>query len=138
MVYTESMKVTPEQTKANREKCRRYYWRNVEKQRARVLANYHEWVKDPNMKEHLRQINRKAKSVQRFGVESRDEILKRFKNKCANCDKKKKLVIHHLDNRGRKVIGKEKPNNSPENLIAICQGCHVLHHTKGLELQVKV
>jgi len=73
----------------------------------------------------LRDWNQKAVSRMRFGVDSREEILERFGNKCANCKSTKSLVIHHIDNQGRRV---KAPNNARKNLVVLCRSCHFQHH----------
>ncbi len=40
---------------------------------------------------------------------------------CELCDEKKKLIVHHLD--------RDRLNNVPENLQAICRLCHTRLHT---------
>jgi len=120
-----------------RERCRKYYWNNVEEQRKRVLSNYHKWREDPKRSQRLAEINRKAKARQRYGVEDREIILKRFNYACANCGKTpSRPMIHHIDNRGRKVDGISKPNNDSKNLMVVCPGCHLAHHRWGHELKV--
>ena len=115
------------------ESCRakRYYRDNREAQKARYKKEYHHNKKHNYAQ--LRKANQKAVARKRFGVDSRDEILRRFNNQCANCGSTKNLVIHHIDNQGRKV---QKPNNLSKNLTVLCRGCHVKHHTKNLQVKV--
>jgi hypothetical protein len=105
--------------------------------RARARKQY--WNEKKSDYEKLRKRNYKAKSRQRFGVESRKEFIKQRGSSCQNCgDSTKRLLIHHIDNQGRKVQNfGEKPNNLPENLMVLCYACHTRHHRYGLELKMK-
>lgn len=122
----------------NRERCKRYYQAHKKVQQLRCLKNYRKWKSSPNRAKRLQKINKKAKARQRYGTESRVEILKRYNHSCANCNSTKRLMIHHLDNKGRKVDGIEKPNNTPKNLVVLCARCHVLHHTRNMKLNIQV
>jgi len=86
--------------------------------------------------EYVRDINRRAKAKQRFGVNSREEILAKYNYQCVSCKSGDKLVIHHRDNLGRSVEGKRKPNNAPENLVVLCAACHLGHHKGRLKMKV--
>lgn len=51
-------------------------------------------------------------------AEIRKEIIKRDDKKCKVCGKKKRLQVHHI------VPWRQTKDNSPENLITLCIGCH--------------
>ncbi len=104
----------------------------LEKHRAKY------WVLKKEKHEYLRAINQKAKTRQRFGVDNRNEFIQSRGGLCQNCGSDRFLRIHHIDNNGRKaeMVGK-KPNNSPQNLVVLCQGCHVSHHRHGMKLKLK-
>jgi len=55
--------------------------------------------------------------------EKKEDILKRFNNRCAVCDRDEGLHIHHKDNNPK--------NNSPENLIVLCSVCHKKVHMRA-------
>lgn len=44
----------------------------------------------------------------------------RDKNRCQTCGKKELLIIHHKD--------RNDMNNNPDNLICLCNNCHLLLH----------
>lgn len=90
----------------------------LEKSRKRYFKD-----KKENYK-YLRAINQKAQAKKRFGVLDREEILKRFNNKCCCCGTDKKLAIHHIDGNGRGKV----PNNNPNNLEVLCSSCHKIEH----------
>jgi len=96
------------------------------------------WNEKQNNYERLHKRNVKAKTRQRFGVDDRLDFIKQLGGKCQNCGSEKGLVIHHIDNQGRKVqnLG-QKPNNELSNLRVICHSCHTLHHVYGKELKLK-
>lgn len=65
---------------------------------------------------------------QEFNNELKEKIRKRDNHRCQECfrhqdeiftksGKRKKLVIHHIDY--------DKKNNNPNNLISLCQNCHM-------------
>ena len=82
--------------------------------------------------DYIRNINRKAKARQRFGIEDRELFIKEAGGVCTNCGKDKTLIVHHIDGNGRRS---EVVNNSPDNLMILCQGCHVGHHRWGKPLK---
>ena len=49
-------------------------------------------------------------------------VLKRDNNECQCCKTNKKLIVHHLDCNPK--------NNSPSNLIVLCNQCHSHLHNK--------
>lgn len=62
-------------------------------------------------------------NLQRYGVvssELRAKILKRDKYKCALCNSKKPLQIHHIIRFADSVMLRD----NPENLISLCRTCH--------------
>ena len=62
----------------------------------------------------------------------RQAVLERDGNKCMSCGSIERLVVHHVDNKGR---GCKKPDNGIENLVTLCRGCHMKVHFWGLVLQ---
>jgi len=88
--------------KNNPEKVREY----SKKERKKNSEHY----RDREAKRH----NEKAFDGNRFAVLDRDE------NKCVVCGLEQGLVVHHKDC--------SKKNNSPENLITLCRGCHCQVH----------
>jgi hypothetical protein len=57
-----------------------------------------------------------------LSLDKREDILRKFNNKCIICDKEEGLHIHHKDNNPQ--------NNLPENLIVLCGVCHKKAHMK--------
>lgn len=55
----------------------------------------------------------------------RQEVLERDGWKCRKCGATRLLVVHHLDNTGRKSPSRD---NSPSRLITLCRACHVKLH----------
>lgn len=60
----------------------------------------------------------------------REPVLMRDGYKCMKCGKTKLLVVHHKDENGR---GSPNPNNSMDNLITYCRGCHITEHRPKLK-----
>ena len=54
----------------------------------------------------------------------RNHILERDNHICTICGSSQKLVIHHKD--------KNPLNNQDENLITVCNICHLRHHNSKL------
>lgn len=55
----------------------------------------------------------------------RSVVIKKYKNKCADCAEEKNLIVHHLD---------ENPNhNIIRNLILLCPFCHAKRHYPKME-----
>ena len=65
----------------------------------------------------------------RFDPESyahlRDKVLRRDGWKCQACGAMSNLVVHH------KQFRSHSGEDSPENLITLCIGCHALVHGQG-------
>jgi len=121
--------------RSNSCRAKRYYRDNEKAQKDRYRNNYFSLKKNNYSK--LRAANNKAKWKERYGVD-RNELLEKFNRQCANCgDKARRLIIHHIDNRGRKVEGTSKPNNHPNNLVVVCHKCHLGHHYRGYKLQIR-
>ena len=53
------------------------------------------------------------------------EYQKYTANKCSICDTEQNLQVHHKDG--------NRNNNQPENLITLCNSCHLRVHSKNLE-----
>jgi hypothetical protein len=112
-------------------RCHAYYLKTLARRKKIGLDNYYKYKSLPETHERIRLNNTKAVTRKRFGVDSREEILKKTNFKCGICLKKKKLVIHHIDNNGRRV---NLPNNEPDNLIPCCKVCHAKIHLLGQSL----
>jgi 5-methylcytosine-specific restriction endonuclease McrA len=123
--------------------CSKYHCNNLWTYRARLehyrkrgLLQY--WHEKKHLYSHLRAKNQKAKARQRFGFSSREEFIRSRGGCCENCGGTNWLIIHHIDNRGRKVQNRgEKPNNDPNNLMVLCNGCHTRYHRWGHPLKMK-
>src|SRR4030042_1147912 len=60
----------------------------------------------------------------------RDKIKQRDENKCILCDRKSvKMEVHHIDWNWN--------NNSAENLVTLCHGCHNKAHRKKSKDRIK-
>lgn len=122
----------------NRNNCKRYYKRNHEQQKKRVLNNYYRFISTPSGHKRIRKINLKAHAKKRFGVSDRKEILSKFGYRCVFCLKKgtrKTLAIHHVDKNGRNV---KIPNNKTDNLVSICPSCHSKIHFQNRVLKMMI
>jgi HNH endonuclease len=85
---------------------------------------------------YVEAINKKAKANQRYGVKNRELLIKEKGSACENCGAKKKLIIHHIDNKGRRAEKDgEEENNHPSNLMVLCHSCHSKHHLHGDEVK---
>ena len=62
------------------------------------------------------------KAYPRVFYKNRLIALKRDGNRCQSCGDSKKLIIHHIDCNIK--------NNSPSNLITLCDQCHKHLHSK--------
>jgi len=104
--------------------------------RARARKQY--WFEKENAYERMHRRNTKAKTRQRFGIDSREDFIKQRGGKCQNCGNKNSLVIHHIDQKGRNVqnLG-QQPNNDISNLMVVCKSCHTGFHRWGWELKMK-
>jgi 5-methylcytosine-specific restriction endonuclease McrA len=63
----------------------------------------------------------KVKS-ERTLIKDKEEIFRKFGNKCGVCGEMEGLHIHHKD--------KDATNNSADNLIVLCGVCHKKIHMK--------
>ncbi|MEI6596000.1 MAG: HNH endonuclease [Bacteroidota bacterium] len=62
-------------------------------------------------------------------------LYKRDKKTCQNCGATEKIVIHHIDGKGRHSIKKGVPiNNDINNLIILCPTCHRWAHNGKISL----
>ena len=121
--------------KANRDKAnlaqQNYYKRHREEiiarvstpeARAKINARRKEWKK--SNPEKVCVMNAKQHNRIKFdGV--RNSILERDEHICQDClTRNVQISVHHIDHSGQT----EKPNNSPENLVALCRSCHRKRH----------
>ena len=75
----------------------------------------------------------------RFYNPIRQAVLERDGYKCQLCGKQKKLLVHHIDNNGFKLVHikgyslstLKTMNNELDNLITLCIGCHLSLHVKA-------
>lgn len=116
-----------------------YYQRNKE-----VLDAYRKkWAKTHPLNE--KRMRSRKKEKEHYGG-NRELILKRQGSLCLNCGLSEResillyrvrLNIHHIDHKGRNVKY-SKRNHNPDNMIAICPGCHgLLHQIPSLEREIK-
>lgn len=112
--------------------CRKYFLKHRERELKRSKNRYI-WEKENNYN-NLRLRNQKAVEKKRFG-ELKKEIIKRFDGKCVYCKTGDNLLVHHLDNKGRKC---EVPNNVVSNKVICCRSCHAKIHMLGQELKMKI
>lgn len=114
------------------------YRTNRDRNKERAAAHYH--LEKVTNYERLRNRNRRAKTKQRFGITDRNIILNKYGNRCVNCGiTNKRLVIHHIDNNGRKAQSEGRiPNNKTENLVPLCYSCHTAHHRYGMTVNIPI
>jgi 5-methylcytosine-specific restriction endonuclease McrA len=132
---------------------------NLEKEKARKRAQYWKYKKENY--EMVRRINRKAtkkyKAKNRELIRQKDkeynlrthqatiyhrrikfggkwdEVMKRDNYACTTCGvtkDEKRLVIHHKDRTGQ--LEPHLINNSLDNLVVLCQKCHLAEHRDEL------
>ena len=71
-------------------------------------------------------------TVDRFGLNLAVTVYDKFNRQCTICGSDCKLVIHHIDNKGRNYsdAGLE-PNDDLDNLLLLCSSCHSTIHRVG-------
>jgi hypothetical protein len=120
----ENYKKWSEKNKELKKKLRReWYLSHKEYEKEKTMS----WIK--NNPKRWREINSKACQMFYFG-RMREEILKRDGNACRKCGSTENLNIHHIDGLG-KTTPKALKNNSADNLLTLCETCHISHHHKG-------
>jgi hypothetical protein len=67
--------------------------------------------------------NVRSKDDMRFGG-NRKFVLERDHYKCVICGNVNGINVHHKDESGNS----ERPNNEPDNLITLCNACHIKMH----------
>lgn len=120
---------------ANKERLQEKSHENYQKNKARYNLMTTIWCKKhPLLSRKYKRIN---KDRVRFGG-YRELVLKRDNYQCQICGIDKYLVVHHIDGSGNDretKIGKNKANNTTENLITLCRGCHsYIHHKQGEDI----
>ena len=106
--------------------CKKYYNKNHEEQKKRVLLNYFKYRESEKGLKGIRDRNYKANSKRRFGVENRKDIVEFFGGKCVYCGiSEDRMIVHHIDHVGRNT---KTPHNNKENLVLCCMGCHSKIH----------
>ena len=75
------------------------------------------------------QLRRKLKKKRPRGARARRAIIKKFviqrdHHKCTRCGARQNLQCHHV------VPKAENGKFRPENLVTLCESCHVAHHRK--------
>lgn len=99
--------------------------RQIPEKRKQDNETHRLWVIHNLEKSH--QYKQKNKNETRFGG-NRLVVLERDKYSCRICGTKEKLVIHHLDSTENRK--KMNANNSLENLLTLCRGCHSKLHAE--------
>jgi hypothetical protein len=113
-----------EKTESAKERTRRYrnspatqvyrkQWYKDNHDHILALAKAYHARPDIRLKERRRQLTRKYGAVA-FAVLERDH------NKCQKCNSEEKISIHHID--------ADKTNNVLENLVILCNSCHIKLH----------
>jgi len=97
--------------------------RCIDCQKAKVYQDLLDWnKKNP---EKLRRNAKKAREQYKFDG-MRYRALERDKFKCQHCNTCEDLHVHHIDCSGQG----DNPNNSLDNLLTLCRGCHTkIHHS---------
>lgn len=72
-----------------------------------------------------KQQKKQSKQNKAFG-RNRDKVLERDGYKCSICNSIDRLHVHHKDRSG----STKTPNNEMDNLITLCNSCHMLIHGK--------
>lgn len=88
------------------------------------VEKIHEWLKSD--KERLKRYTTKARDNYDFSG-NRQKALERDNHTCQRCGTKEDLHVHHIDGNGVNTP-REYRNNSLDNLITYCRGCHTLVH----------
>jgi len=115
---------------------KKYYYKNHEAQKKRVLLNYFKYKETEDGLKAIRERNYKANSKRRFGVKNRKDILLEFNNKCVYCGKSEnRMIVHHIDKNGR---NSDSPNNKKNNLVLCCMGCHSKIHFWNIKLKPRL
>ena len=84
---------------------------------------YHEWMKGrPSNRTLKTESSILGERSYPYEFKKIRKVLMAVKPQCIVC-KKSANTIHHLD--------EDKYNNDISNLVAVCQGCHLTHHTKS-------
>lgn len=104
-----------EATKTKRaESLRRYYQENPTK-----IKDLHEQLEQ----KHLSKIRGKGWRKARL------KALERDSHTCQSCgEQKKRLIVHHLDYKGKNLASQVDMNNELSNLITWCDKCHNSFH----------
>ncbi len=95
-------------------------------QKKHEITKIHEWLASDQ--ERLKKYTVKAKDNYSFGG-NRQKTLERDNHTCQRCGAKEDLHVHHIDGNGT-TIEREKRNNSLDNLITYCRGCHTSVHAE--------
>lgn len=67
-------------------------------------------------------LSKKRQQATKYRVKKPEyQIRERDEHACRICGRQTKLMVHHIDGNGH---ASETPNNSPDNLITLCRGCH--------------
>lgn len=105
--------------------CQRCYSAQyLEANEKRVKQQKHEWYLRSGGIEWAR-----VQREQRNYGGKREAVLKRDGYKCQTCGSVIRLLVHHKDGNGRR---NKAPNNDMNNLITLCQACHINLHRPEL------
>lgn len=124
----------PDRIKAQWQKYKKNHTQSLKESRKKYASKEEtkqrklEWAKLNRKK--IREIyTPKINDKRRFSG-NREKVLIRDKYKCQICGEKNKLHIHHKKGDGfQNSRFKIKADNSLENLITLCNGCHRLLHS---------
>lgn len=100
----------------NLEHYRDYHKQWYERNRERLRELSHDYRSRPEVRERQRRIT----LLKKYG-ESSLAVLERDNYTCQKCGSKKQLHIHRID--------WNEENNTPENLILLCNSCHQKVHS---------
>jgi hypothetical protein len=112
---------------------------NREKQHKRQHDRWLKLKSDPVImaKRHEKQIgyNDRALNKRDFGG-NWYKVYDRDGGKCQVCNSPEKLCVHHKDGKGT-GFPRERKNNSMENLVLLCNSCHMKIHRPDYNMKRK-
>lgn len=101
--------------------CRSCYMAKWQLEHQGAMEEYkRKWYQKAGGKEWSR-----LKREQRNYGGLRQQVLERDGLRCTLCGSSAQLLVHHRDGNGR---GAAQPNNTLDNLVTLCRGCHARLH----------